>query len=86
MLEGPDEELQQRCTKAEQELQLAREAAAAAGVPGTQSAASHYNSTDQARRLAGYKELRAQDEVDLEYLVCPSSCGVTCALCTCRRM
>ena len=69
LLEAPEEELAQRCMKAGQEIQQARELAAADGVPATSSAASHYNTADQARRLASYTELRAQDESDLEYLV-----------------
>lgn len=75
MLEGPEEELEKRCTKAGQDIQLARGAAAADGVPATTLAATHYNATDQARRLATYNELRAQDELDLEYLVRLTNCS-----------
>lgn len=68
MLDAPDEELQRRCKQAEEAVESAKSAtgAAAAAIPPD----SHHNATDQARRLAAYKDLRAQDEVDLEYQVC----------------
>lgn len=71
MLVAPDEELQKRCSTVELELQPARGSAAVGGVPTKQPSTTHYNSTDQARRLAAYKQLRDQDDIDLEYLVRP---------------
>jgi thioredoxin-like negative regulator of GroEL len=76
----PDEELQERCKRAEQNLRLAQQAATADGVTAIQ-AASHYNPTDQARRMAAYKDLRAQDEADLVFLVRLSNCGPVFAEC-----
>jgi hypothetical protein len=80
VLAAPDEELQARCRTAEQTFQLARQAAAVGGAP-TNPAASHYNPADQARRTAAYKELRAQDVADLEYLVWHLKCGSFLAEC-----
>lgn len=68
MLDESDEELQRRCELAGEDQRATLKASDGFSA---QQPVAHYNPSDQARRLAAYRDLRAQDEADIEYMVCP---------------
>jgi hypothetical protein len=74
ILDVPDEELQRRCKQDEQ----SDEALVNDGQSEMLRPDAHHNTADQARRLAAYKDLRAQDEADREFQVwrCTWGCAV----------